>query len=444
MSDVEGAELINESRNEGSTDFLEPSLVLGWSTILLVFGSLLAWSLWAPFEGAVLTSGKITVASNQQAIQHLEGGIVSGIYVREADKVETGQKLIALDGTATTASLQGLEARLFELLGREARLVSERDGVDRLSIRPDYTDKDSLSEIRAILAAQQNLKEARALNRSTQKTILNQKIEQLSNRITGMENEILAKDIQIELLTDEVGRYEKLVENGNAAVVRVLALKRDLARLEGEKDALVSEIAATRVQIAGTQSEILKLDRGFDEQVLSELRDVQTEIEELSEQRVALLDRKSRLDITAPRSGRVIGVKAHTIGGVVTPSEPIMFIVPEGDQLVAKVRVMLADIDQIHVGQVASLRFSAFNQEKTPKVDGEVTKISADSLLDKDTGFPYYEAVVEFPADVLDSDALQLLPGMPVEAAIRTESRSVLSYLVKPLTDSMAKTFREE
>lgn len=444
MSDMASPELVDETPNANHADFLKPTLVLGWGIILLVFGSLLAWSLWAPFEGAVLTSGKIAVESNQQAIQHLEGGIVSSIYVREADRVEAGQKLITLDGTAAMASLQGLEARLFELLGREARLISERDSLDFLNIRPEYIDLASSADIRSIFSAQHNLKETRELNRSTQKMILDQKIEQLSNRIIGMKNEIHAKDSQTDLLADEIRRYEKLVKNGNAAVVRVLALKRDLARLQGEKDALLSEIAATHVQIGGTQSEILKLNQDFDEQVLSELRDVQTEIEELSEQRVALLDRKARLDIAAPRSGRVIGVKAHTIGGVITPSEPVMFIVPEGDQLVAKVRITLADIDQIHVGQIASLRFSAFNQERTPKVDGEVTKISADSLVDKDTGFPYYEVVVEFPANVLDSDELQLLPGMPVEAAIRTESRSVLSYLVKPLTDSMARTFREE
>jgi HlyD family type I secretion membrane fusion protein len=258
-----------------------------------------------------------------------------------------------------------------------------------------------------------------------------------------MQNEITAKDDQIALVEDEISRFETLMERGQAVITRVLALKRDRARLQGERDALTSDIAGTRVQIGEARSEIARLDQGNTETLLTDLRDVQTQISELAEERTALLDRSGRLDITAPRSGRVIGIRAHTVGGVIRPSEPIMYIVPENDRLVAKVRISPIDIDKISLGQTAVLRFSAFNQDETPQFDGRVIAVSADAIVDEATGAAYYEAMVEIPDEALAASSFQLLPGMPVEAMLRTESRNVLSYLVKPLTDSVSRTFRE-
>lgn len=415
----------------------------GWGIVALVFGGLIAWSVFAPFEGAVLTSGQISVESNQQAVQHLEGGIVREIYVREADAVTEGQKLLSLDATSTDASLLALEARLYGLLGNEARLIAERDGTDTLSLRPGFEDFAERPEMQAALSAQETLLRARGANLGTQATILRQRIDQLNTRIAGMQNEITAKDDQIALVEDEISRFETLMERGQAVVTRVLALKRDRARLQGEKDGLVSDIAATRVQIGEARSEIARLDQGNREAVLTELRDVQTQIGELAEQRTALLDRSGRLDILAPRSGRVLGIRAHTVGGVIRASEPIMYIVPENDRLVARVRISPADIDEISIGQRAVLRFSAFNQETTPTFEGTVIKVSADAFADEATGATFYEAMIEIPDAALASSRFTLLPGMPVEASLTTESRNVLSYLVKPLTDSLSRTFRE-
>ena len=416
---------------------------LGWAVILLVFGGLMSWSIFAPFEGAVLTTGQIAVESNQQAVQHLEGGIVSNIYVREGDRVEAGEKLIALDAQATDASVQALEARLFVLLGDEARLLAERDGSQDLQLRDAYADMAQAPKLRSIMQAQQTLMSARQDLQSTQLRILQQRINQLQTRIDGMRGEITSKETQIELLQDEVSRFETLAAQGNASKVRVLALKRELSKLSGEKDALGSEIASTEVQIGETRSEIIRLKQDTREKVLSELRDTQTQIEELTEQRSAALDRKRRLNVLAPRSGRVIGVKTHTIGGVITPSEPIMYVVPGGDTLVAKVRINPADIDKISVGQDAALRFTAFNQDATPQYRGTILTVSADALSDPATGIPFYEAVLSIPEDALASSSFPLVPGMPVDASLKTESRNVLSYLIKPLQDSISRTFRE-
>lgn len=365
------------------------------------------------------------------------------IYVREADAVTAGQKLLSLDATSTSASLQALEARLYGLLGTEARLVAERDGTDTLVLRAGFEAFADRPDMQAVLASQKSLMGARSDNLGTQGTILRQRIDQLNTRIAGMQNEISAKDDQIALVDDEISRFETLMERGQAVITRVLALKRDRARLQGEKDALTSDIAATRVQIGEARSEIARLDQGNTETLLTELRDVQTQISELAEERTALLDRSGRLDITAPRAGRVLGIRAHTVGGVIRPSEPIMYIVPENDRLIAKVRISPVDIDKISVGQTAILRFSAFNQDETPKFTGSVINVSADAFADENTGATFYEAMVEIPDDALASSKFQLVPGMPVEVSLRTESRNVLSYLVKPLMDSVSRTFRE-
>jgi HlyD family type I secretion membrane fusion protein len=415
----------------------------GWAVILFVFGGLFFWSVLAPFEGAVLTGGQVVVESNQQAVQHLEGGIVREIYVREADKVVAGQKLISLDPTTADATIDAQEARLFDLLGTEARLIAERDNKTTLSLRPAFADLADDPDMIAVMDSQQSLLTARTQTRATQLKILQQRIDQLNTRINGMGREIESKDVQIFLLEDEVSRFEKLTAQGNASEVRVLSLKRDLSRLKGERDALTSDIAATQVQIGETRSEVLRVDQDARESILSDLREAQTKIGELSEQRLAALDRRSRLDILAPSNGRVIGIRAHTVGGIINPSEPIMYVVPEDDRLVAKLRVKPSDIDKIGVGQIASLRFSAFDRDATPLYEGKVLKVSADALIDQVTGVPYFEVIASIPDEALASEAFQILPGMPVDASLQTTRRTILSYLIKPLADSVSHTFRE-
>lgn len=415
----------------------------GWMISGAVFGGLVAWSVFAPFEGAVLTQGQVAVASSQQAVQHLEGGIVREIYVRESDKVVAGQKLIALDPTTVDAGVEALEARLFELLGKEARLIAERDETRPLKLRADFSHLAGEPEMADILFAQTGLTDTRAKARNAQSAILRQRIEQLEVRITSMIDEIAAKDTQLGLLDQEISGAKVLLDKGIYAQPRYLALERDRSTLSASRQAMMSEIAGTRIQIGEAQSEISKINEGYREEVLTELSDVQTKIGELTEEHTAAIDRQTRLDILAPRAGRVIGVRAHTVGGIVNPSEPIMFIVPESDTLVAKVRVSPGDIDKISIGQGATLRFTAFSQDQTPQFDGEVLRVSADALTDEATGMVYFEAVVGIPAEALTAKDFELVPGMPVDASLKTDQRNVLSYLLKPLTDSVSCTFRE-
>lgn len=415
----------------------------GWLLVVGLFGGLLLWSVFAPFEGAVLASGLISVESNQQSIQHLEGGIVGEINVKEGDRVESGQVLIVLDETAIQARLSSVEARLFEAIGQEARLLAERDELETVSIRDDFVDLATRPEIISILDSQRDLLAARAASRSTQVSLLNQTILQLRRRAVGLENEIAANVEQSDLIGEEVVGLEELLAKGLSPKSRVLTLKREQARLTGAREGLSAEVATSRIRIGEARIEVNQLTEGFREQVLTELREVQTRVAELSEERIAALDQLRRLEITAPRSGRVIGVQTHTVGGVIEPRNPIMFIVPEGDPLVALVRIAPQDIDKVKEGNEAILRFPAFSANVTPEVYGVIRKVSADALQDPASGILYYESVVEIPDGRQNNIEFQLLPGMPVDASVKTGSRTVISYLLKPLADAMSQTFRE-
>lgn len=416
---------------------------MGWILIAAVFGGLILWSIFAPFQGAVLTSGTIAVESNQQAVQHLSGGIVRSINVRDGDRVEAGQVLLSLDNTMTQANLSMVDAQLFDLLGTEARLVAERDGLAGLRLRPEFADFADETAFQNVLLAQAQLMAARADSRATQVSILEQRKRQLYQQIAGFRSEVQSKQQQENLVSEELTAYASLEAKGLVTKPRLLALRRDMERLSGERQALVSNIAATRVRVGETESEIDKLTQGFQEEVQTELRMVQTQISELIERRVAATEELDRVDIVAPRAGYVLGTTTHTVGGVITSGEPIMFIVPEDSRLIAQVRIAPMDIDKITIGQAARLRFSAFSADATPEVEGSILKVSADALIDQATGIPYYEAVVEIPPERLAETKFRLVPGMPVDVLVQTESRSVLSYLFKPLGDAMSKTFRE-
>ena len=418
-------------------------LGLGWGLIVFVFGGALLWSFLAPFEGAILASGTVEVASERQAIQHLEGGIVSEIRVREGDFVESGDVLISLSGADTEARLASVEARLLALVGREARLISERAEQSRLSPGPGHSVLADHPEMPGILASEQALMDARAASRSTQVALLNQTILQLEERVTGLENEIAANLVQASLIQEEIADLEVLFERGLSPRPRILALKRDKAGLDGSREALVADVAATKIQIGETELELNRLTDGFREELLTELNEVQTQIAELSEERLSAADRLKRLEIIAPRTGHVLGVTAHTVGGVIGSGEPIMYIVPADDTLVARVRILPQDIDKVSAGADAKIRFAAFNANTTPEVSGTVSQVSADVIQDEVTGLFYFEAMINVPGQIQGERLLTVLPGMPVDAQVKTESRTVISFLLKPLGDAMSTTFRE-
>ncbi|MEO0786450.1 MAG: HlyD family type I secretion periplasmic adaptor subunit, partial [Pseudomonadota bacterium] len=390
--------------------------LIGWAVIATVFGGLLGWSILAPFEGAVLATGTVSVESRHKAVQHLEGGIVAEITVRDGDRVASGELLVRLDGTPIQAQLDNIDARLVDLLAREARLIAERDGRRSLTLRDLPEDIAALPGLDVSLNSQRTLAQARVETRRTRVNILNQRIAQLREQIQGFESEVDARLSQTFLIQDELRSLEELLAEGLAQRPQVLALQREEAQLLGQIESLRAQKSSTQVQIGEAELEVLSLTEGFTEEVISELTEVQTEIAALLTERTAALDRLNRLDIRAPRDGIVLGSRTNTVGGVIAAGDPVMHIVPENDRLVSLVRVMPQDIDKISVGQAARLRFSAFAQNETPEVPATVRTISADAIQDEVSGMPYYEVTIEMPDELPLPEQFRVVPGMPVDA----------------------------
>lgn len=413
----------------------------GYLIIGVVFGGLLAWSVLAPFEGAVVAAGTISVESEQKAVQHLEGGIVEAIHVREGDHVSAGAPLVELSGAQTRARLAGLESRLSELAAREARLAMEAGEASQITARDALAGLPGLT---ARVESQSALMQARAETRRNTANVLESRIGQLRTQIDGLREQVASNKEEAAVIASEMADLQALHEKGLAPRTRILALQRNRSSLEGARAGLTSQIATTQVRIGETRIELDRLNSDFREKAMAELSEVRAEMSELTEERMAARDRLERLIITAPRAGHVIGVRAHTVGGVIPPGEPLMFIVPEDEDLVATVRISPADIDKVRPGQKARLRFSAFSQDQTPEFETLVLKVSADAFTDEGSGMRYYQAVVAIPSGDPRASRLDLRPGMPVEAMLTTGSRSAISYLLKPIADASQRTFREE
>ncbi|MEM9376397.1 MAG: HlyD family type I secretion periplasmic adaptor subunit [Pseudomonadota bacterium] len=434
----------DEAPNDGAGGLIAAA----FACIGLIFGGFAAWSVLAPLEGAVIAAGNVEVAGSNKAVQHLEGGIVGEIFVEEGEIVAADDLLIRLDGASIEARLASTDARLAALLARKSRLIAERDGGAALAhdddIKAFLSDERIVTRLSDDFAGQAALFDARRASRMTEVDLLRQRIAQHNNRIDGLLKEAASKARQGELITEEIGGLRTLAEKGYAPKNRILALERQREQLLGEEGAHRAAIAEARTAIGEAQLEIARLTKGFREDVLSELRDVDTEIAELREQRVAALDSLHRLEIRAPTSGAVLGVVTHTVGGVIASGEPLMYIVPDANDLVVGAKINPADVDKVAPGAAVRIRFSAFNQNTTPEAAGIVKTVSADALLDETSGLSHYKATVALnPDSIPDGVQFRLVPGMPAEVFVRTESRSAASYFLKPFQDALANTFKE-
>ena len=420
-------------------------LVAGFLTVLLLAGGLGGWAAFARISSAVVASGLVVVESNLKRVQHREGGIVGEIRVKNGDRIKAGDLLIRLDETLVRANLEIIIAQLGEFEARQARLVAERDGNDKIefpeSLVNDVKDPDVIKAV----AGERTLFAARKITVGGQISQLKERVEQLNQQIEGLKAQRVSKALEIELINKELVGLEELHKKGHVPITRINALKRDGARLAGEEGAFVSQIAVTKGQISENQLKILQVESDFRETVLKELQEVQAKIAELRERRVAAIDQLNRVDIRAPISGFIHELTVHTVGGVIQPAETVLQVVPEGDALVVEARVSPTDIDQLSLGQPAMINFSAFNQRTTPQLHGSLKRISPDLSRDEATGAYYYTVRLKVDDGEMERlEGLVLLPGMPAEVFITTGNRRVISYLVKPLTDQLRRTFREQ
>lgn len=420
---------------------------LTWAGLIAValVPGLGGWAAYTRIAGAVITTGQLVVESEVKKVQHPTGGVVGNLLVKDGDRVRQGDVLVRLDETQTRANLEITRKALDELAARRARQEAERDGLPEVVFpRPLMAWQDRDPDIAALLAGETRLFAARRAGRDGQRAQLSERVAQLQEEISGLGEQIAAKVREIRLIGDELKGVHDLYAKNLVPLSRVTALERDAARLEGERGQLVASIASAKGKISETRLQMLQVDAEMRTEVGKDLAEIRAKWSELSERRVAAEDQLKRVEMRAPQDGVVHRMSVHTVGGLVTPTEPAMLIVPDADRLAVEVRVQPQDIDHVRAGQAAVLRFSAFNMRTTPEIDGTVTRVSADVTSDPRTGSAFYTARIAVSEDQRERlGGVRLVAGMPVEAFLQIGERTVLSYLVKPMADQIAKAWRE-
>lgn len=421
-----------------------PIRQIGIIILVFMFGVLGTWGYLAPIDSSALAPGYVTVKSHRKTVQHLEGGNVSEILVKEGDIVKAGEVLLRLDGSEIKAQLEILKGQHITSSAQLARLSAERAQLAQI-IFPD--DLNDLSDPRIIEAQQGETQifDARKSAYQGETSVLTQRVGQLSAKIKGLQGQVSSNQVLMKSYGEEVVDLKELLAEGFTNKLRLRDAERSFATNMGETASLNSEIAGDTIEIGETKLQILQLQKKFQEEVALKLGEVQAELYDVMQRLVATTDKVNRIDIIAPATGRVLGLSVHNIGGVISPGKPILDIVPQQEELIIDAQVSPMDIDRVKVGLLAEIRFSAFKQVLSPKMQGKVINLSADRLMDEKTGVPYYQAHIELTSDSYAKlGNMQLLPGMPAEVLINTGEHTVFEYLMQPITNAFARAFIED
>lgn len=419
-------------------------IVLGLVTLLALVGGFGLWSVTSTISGAIIASGRIEVELNRQIVQHPDGGVVSQIMVTEGSEVQAGDVIVSLDGALLKSELAIAEGQLIEMIARRARLEAERDGLPDMAIPASLSGPDATRpDIAEQIDGQRRLFAARAETMARTSEQLGKRRAQTLSQIDGIDAQTTALARQIVLIAQELADAKALLAKGLTQAPRVLGLEREEARLSGQ----AGELAAARAQSEGRVTEIdlevLRLNASRREEASTQLRDIGSSELELAERRRALAERVDRLDIRAPVSGRVLGLQVTTPRAVLRPADPVAYIIPQDRPLVIAAQISPLQIDEVHVGQPVKLLFPTFSTHSTPELNGFVSLVSADVLTDSTTNTSFYRAEIALAPDEVLRLGQPLLPGMPVEAFLKTSDRTPLAYLIKPFTDYFTRAFRE-
>jgi HlyD family type I secretion membrane fusion protein len=417
---------------------------MGYAIILLCFVVLGGWAAVTPLAGAVVASGLVTTEGNKKTIQHLEGGIVKEILIREGDHVDTGQIILRMDDTSAKANLEILKNQLYAAVARDARLSAELDG--RVEVRfPDELTLASNDPVAAKAMDDQRdqFKERRG-SLEGQISILRSRADQLRQEIEGLDRQRGANEEQINFINDELRDVRGLFEKSLVSKTRWLALERERARLAGEIGRAIAECAKAEKGIGETELQIQQTKQKFQEDASKDLVETREKLRDLRNKFVVAQDAFRRLDIIAPVTGRVQNLKVFTIGAVVRPGEAVLDIAPDKDKLVVQAHVSTLDIEGVHAGNVAEVRFPAFHDRALPMIAGTILSISQDRLMDESTKQPYYLALIDVPEENIPPHYRgKVASGMNAEVIMPTIERTALNYLVEPLRNRMRTAFRE-
>jgi HlyD family secretion protein len=418
--------------------------LFGFAVIAFLTLGVGGWAATTNLSGALIAPGTLVVGLHVKEVQHPTGGVVGELFVHDGDHVKDGDVLVHLDSTATRANLEIYTKGLDELRARKARLQAERDGRETITFSPDLLARANDPEVADIIGSEQKLFDLRRTARVGQKAQLQGRIDQLDKEISGLQAQQSSKMEQITLIERELTGVRFLYEKKIVPLTRLTQLERESASLDGDRGQLIASMAQAKGKIAETQLQIIQIDQDVSSDVAKESREIDAKIGEFIERKIAAEDQLKRIDIRAPQDGTVFQSTVHTVGGVIKAGDPIMLIVPDEDKLEVEAKVSPQEIEQARVGQAAVLRFSSFNIRTTPEINGTVSRISADTSSDQRTGQSYYTIRISLAAqEVARLGEVKLLPGMPVEAFVQTGERTVISYLMKPLRDQLARAFKE-
>jgi HlyD family secretion protein len=423
---------------------LRRSFLAGTASLALFGGTIGLWAAASPLAGAVVAPGQFVVDSNVKKIQHQTGGIVAVLPVKDGQRVKAGDLVLQLDETLTKANLQVIVKQLDEIMARQARLEAERGGQDRMELPAALQARLDIPEVAKSVADEARLLETRRSQRDGQRQQFGKRIEQLREEISGVEAQRVSRDQQIKLLEQELEGVRDLFKRNLVPITRLMPLERESANMLGQKGQLVAQKAQSEGKIAETRLQLLQLDIDMQTETGKELRELQSKSAELLERKVAAEDQLKRIDLRAPIDGYVHQLNVHTIGGVISPAEPAMLIVPFNDELQIEARVMPTDIDQLHLGQKAVVKVQAGNQRTTPELIGKISRIGADVIREQQTGAVYYLVRINVPPAELDKlGDLKIMSGMMTETYIQTAERTPFQYVMKPLLDQFNRAFRE-
>lgn len=427
-----------------ATNFRRP-IIIGLAGTAIFAATLMGWAATAPIEGAALAAGKFVARGQNKRIQHYEGGIVSEIAVAEGDLVKQGDVILRLDTTQQEAELRRLSAEYDAALAYEARLLAERDRREEIEYPAELAARRGSEEpIATLMDDYEREFKSSLMARKNEMTILDQKIKAQGAQIAGYKAQLDATVTQLEIVDQELAVVEDLLTKGLITQERVFGMRRAKAKLLGDKGNFESTISKIDEEILQNRQEIEQLLNSSSEKAAKDLLELRVSAAKIVRDLVSTKDFLARSVVRSPVDGIVVTLHVHTIGGVLSEGGAIADIIPQPADLIAEVRVDPADIDRIHSGQAAGIRIPALHIPYSPLIDAKVEYVSADSLIDQDTGSSYYLARIgdiDMPSDI---DQERLDPGMQVEAFIVTEPRTFAEYVLDPIWESFTRSFREK
>lgn len=435
----------SQTPNQVSGTGLKGYAVLGCVTVLAGFGGFLAWAATAPLDSAAIARGEIEVESANKPIQHLEGGLVTRIFVKEAQAVKKGQALFKVQSSTTTAQRESLRVQLDAAIGQFARLTSEQNERPRISFPALLTDRQNQPNVAKVMADQRQRFLDRRIAAAERISILKTRLDEALALKGGKIARARALSAELSSLKAQMERVRPLLKTGWFTRNKFAELTRRRNKLEGDLDFTQAEVARQSKAVAGLHMQIQHQRQTKLEKISSELAETNTRIADLSARLESLEEKLDRAIVRSPQDGIVQNIKVRAEGEVVQPGFTLGEIVPVADRLVVGAKVSPNDIDSIHVGRQADLRVAAFSASRTPPIKGRVVKVSADTMKDEASGLSFYKVRIEISRDALAPRiAKRLVPGMPVDTIISKGERTMLQYLSDPIVSAFAKSMREQ